>query len=647
LKIFISYSRRDAGDLAESLRDDLINGYGYDVFTDVKNIEEGDTWSKTIEENIKTCDIFIIIITRSSLMSLEVEKEVLLAQDGHKKIIPCIWKEIDLKEIKWGLDKIQGPIFVDKYDLVRKIKIKNNRKEFPIIRPESLVNNFPQFDKIIPHKIYNEKLIFKIKKNIEEISTERIEKISNMVVDKSTLLINKLPNPIKHSKNKPVEIMNIPQEVLSPNLPTLPLFLLNMIKDSSTLGLLPINDSFFFLNESVYHTINYICKRGKLRLSGSADGQFDQPAGIAVDPVSGYVYVADKDNNRIQKFDTAGRFLIKWGSKGSADGQFDQPAGIAVDPVSGYVYVADKDNNRIQKFDTAGRFLIKWGSKGSADGQLDRPISIAIGYDVGRVFICDHDDHIVILSLSIINENIKKGKYFSHLKEYDKALNCMEKALDLDSRNVYAWINKGVLISTHGEFYEGIEYFDKALDLDSRNVYAWINKGTILYSLKEYDKALNCLGNAADIDPDIDLIWVNNGNCLLYTQRYKEALENYDKALEINQKNLVALMNKSVIHYLSNEFDQSILNLNKLLRIDHDFLEGYLLRGCSKIKKGNLEQGQKDLSIASSLDKEKTICILKEDQDLIRYLSSDDEVKKFNDLNITEDNLKSIRRSPF
>jgi tetratricopeptide (TPR) repeat protein len=633
LKIFISYSRRDAGDLAESLRDDLINGYGYDVFTDVKNIEEGDTWSKTIEENIKTCDIFIIIITRSSLMSLEVEKEVLLAQDGHKKIIPCIWKEIDLKEIKWGLDKIQGPIFVDKYDLVRKIKIKNNRKEFPIIRPESLVNNFPQFDKIIPHKIYNEKLIFKIKKNIEEISTERIEKISNMVVDKSTLLINKLPNPIKHSKNKPVEIMNIPKEVLSPNLPTLPLFLLNMIKDSSTLGLLPINDSFFFLNESVYHTINYIGKRGKLRLSGSADGQFDQPAGIAVDPVSGYVYVADKDNNRIQKFDTAGRFLIKW------------------------------------------------GSKGSADGQLDRPISIAIGYDVGRVFICDHDDHIVILSLSIINENIKKGKYFSHLKEYDKALNCMEKALELDSRNVYAWINKGtilyslkeydkalncmekaleldsrnvyawinkgVLISTHGEFYEGIEYFDKALEIDSRNVYAWINKGTILYSLKEYDKALNCLGNAADIDPDIDLIWVNNGNCLLYTQRYKEALENYDKALEINQKNLVALMNKSVIHYLSNEFDQSILNLNKLLRIDRDFLEGYLLRGCSKIKKGNLEQGQKDLSIASSLDKEKTICILKEDQDLIRYLSSDDEVKKFNDLNITEDNLKSIRRSPF
>jgi tetratricopeptide (TPR) repeat protein len=565
LKIFISYSRRDAGDLAESLRDDLINGYGYDVFTDVKNIEEGDTWSKTIEENIKTCDIFIIIITRSSLMSLEVEKEVLLAQDGHKKIIPCIWKEIDLKEIKWGLDKIQGPIFVDKYDLVRKIKIKNNRKEFPIIRPESPVNNFPQFDKIIPHKIYNEKLIFKIKKNIEEISTERIEKISNMVVDKSTLLINKLPNPIKHSKNKPVEIMNIPKEVLSPNLPTLPLFLLNMIKDSSTLGLLPINDSFFFLNESVYHTINYIGKRGKLRLSGSADGQFDQPAGIAVDPVSGYVYVADKDNNRIQKFDTAGRFLIKW------------------------------------------------GSKGSADGQLDRPISIAIGYDVGRVFICDHDDHIVILSLSIINENIKKGKYFSHLKEYDKALNCMEKALEIDSRNVYAWINKG----------------------------------TILYSLKEYDKALNCLGNAADIDPDIDLIWVNNGNCLLYTQRYKEALENYDKALEINQKNLVALMNKSVIHYLSNEFDQSILNLNKLLRIDRDFLEGYLLRGCSKIKKGNLEQGQKDLSIASSLDKEKTICILKEDQDLIRYLSSDDEVKKFNDLNITEDNLKSIRRSPF
>ena len=57
MKIFISYSRRDANDFAETLRDYLINEYGFEVFTDVKNVQAGDVWSNTIEENIKTCNI--------------------------------------------------------------------------------------------------------------------------------------------------------------------------------------------------------------------------------------------------------------------------------------------------------------------------------------------------------------------------------------------------------------------------------------------------------------------------------------------------------------------------------------------------------------------------------------------------------------
>jgi hypothetical protein len=52
LRIFISSSRKDAGDFAESLRDSLI-AKGHQVFTDVKSIEEGEEWSNVIEENIK------------------------------------------------------------------------------------------------------------------------------------------------------------------------------------------------------------------------------------------------------------------------------------------------------------------------------------------------------------------------------------------------------------------------------------------------------------------------------------------------------------------------------------------------------------------------------------------------------------------
>jgi len=56
-------------------------------------------------------------------------------------------------------------------------------------------------------------------------------------------------------------------------------------------------------------------------------------------------------------------FITKWGSEGSGDGQFNHPDWIAVDN-SGYVYVSDNLNHRIQKFTSDGMFITKWGSSG-------------------------------------------------------------------------------------------------------------------------------------------------------------------------------------------------------------------------------------------------------------------------------------------
>ena len=53
---------------------------------------------------------------------------------------------------------------------------------------------------------------------------------------------------------------------------------------------------------------------------------------------------------------SVGDYLNKWGNYGAGDGQFDYPRGIAVDE-SGYVYVVDTQNNRIQVFDSAGDYL--------------------------------------------------------------------------------------------------------------------------------------------------------------------------------------------------------------------------------------------------------------------------------------------------
>lgn len=103
------------------------------------------------------------------------------------------------------------------------------------------------------------------------------------------------------------------------------------------------------------------------------------PDGLAVD-AAGNIYVANRDNNRIDKFSNSGAYITAWGSYGSGDGQFEQPVRVAIGS-QGTVYVVDIGNCRVEAFSAEGAFVTKWGTcdLGAAEpGQFDNPIGIAV-----------------------------------------------------------------------------------------------------------------------------------------------------------------------------------------------------------------------------------------------------------------------------
>jgi sugar lactone lactonase YvrE len=119
---------------------------------------------------------------------------------------------------------------------------------------------------------------------------------------------------------------------------------------------------------------------------GTGNGQFTSAYGLSVDP-SGNVWVIDKTDNRIQKFNSKGEFLLKAGAKGKGDGQLESPWGIATDS-SGNVWVADSGNNRIQKFNSNGEYVSKFGSIGSGNGQFEGPRALAFDPS-GNLWVLD------------------------------------------------------------------------------------------------------------------------------------------------------------------------------------------------------------------------------------------------------------------
>lgn len=95
------------------------------------------------------------------------------------------------------------------------------------------------------------------------------------------------------------------------------------------------------------------------------------PTNMALSP-DGEIYVADGYGNaRIHKFSAEGNLMLSWGAPGSGPGQFHVPHGIAVNR-EGVVFVADRENSRIQLFSPKGEFLAE-------QTQIARPCQVAFG----------------------------------------------------------------------------------------------------------------------------------------------------------------------------------------------------------------------------------------------------------------------------
>ena len=111
-EIFISYARRDQ-ERAEPLVSMLKEG-GFSVWMDKGNIEAARLWSEQIVQAIKECRTLILLVSRNSLDSDNVLKEVMLASESEKKILPVYLEPCDLPDrFRYQLAGIQHIEFYD------------------------------------------------------------------------------------------------------------------------------------------------------------------------------------------------------------------------------------------------------------------------------------------------------------------------------------------------------------------------------------------------------------------------------------------------------------------------------------------------------------------------------------------------------
>ena len=137
------------------------------------------------------------------------------------------------------------------------------------------------------------------------------------------------------------------------------------------------------LNSDLTHANSFGSRASR---KGSNNGEFDLHYDVSTD-AEGNVYVADKNNHRIQVFTVDGVYLRQFGKKGEGEGELKEPVSVAIDSHN-VVYVGEYGNNRVSIFSTDGEFIKSFGRKGKGPVEFDRPNGLAVDKR-GTLYVCD------------------------------------------------------------------------------------------------------------------------------------------------------------------------------------------------------------------------------------------------------------------
>lgn len=128
-------------------------------------------------------------------------------------------------------------------------------------------------------------------------------------------------------------------------------------------------DDMLYLADDDAHIIQKYTTEGELLMTIGTPGigasfqsgdPFNKPTKVALEPETGNLYISDGYGNaRVHKYSPDGKHLFSWGASGCGPGEFNLVHSVCTDK-QGYVYVADRENHRIQIFDANGNLHAQW-----------------------------------------------------------------------------------------------------------------------------------------------------------------------------------------------------------------------------------------------------------------------------------------------
>ncbi|NJN61980.1 MAG: tetratricopeptide repeat protein [Coleofasciculaceae cyanobacterium RL_1_1] len=131
-----------------------------------------------------------------------------------------------------------------------------------------------------------------------------------------------------------------------------------------------------------------------------------------------------------------------------------------------------------------------------------------------------------------------RGNRWYRARQYDRAVESYDRALDLDPNLRSAWLRRGQALVKLERYSEAIESYDQAIALREDDVWGWLLRGRLLYERERFDEAANSLERAGDCDRHRPEVWIYLARSLERLNRFLDAALAYQQALVLRPTDL-------------------------------------------------------------------------------------------------------------
>lgn len=201
----------------------------------------------------------------------------------------------------------------------------------------------------------------------------------------------------------------------------------------------------------------------------------------------------------------------------------------------------------------------------------------------------------------LANQKFEEANKLYYEKNYHGAIKLYDEVLKF-GEYAEAYNNRGNVYQILKQYERAIQDYNKALELNPNLAEAYNNRGFLcMYELKQYERAIQDFDKAIQLDTKYITSYANLAFTYYKMEQFEQAIQSISKVIELMPNEHISYECRAEAYCKLKNYKKAIVDLNKAIELSPNYVEAYQLRGICYQELGDEAKAQADFKKAKEL----------------------------------------------